>query len=308
MGFNAWQGSPGLGLRPPDTGAAGIPAQAGLAAAPHQAPRPRIDGHDRGLEPHVGSLEAQFGAVNAQLRLLLSHQSAAIAASPDSTELMACVQAMEQLHQTLARELARIHELELQVFDTQVALAQARAELQGTQAGERQARYLALHDALTQLPNRRFFMQRLEHALAHRVPPQASLAILFLDLDDFKPINDLHGHHVGDELLRIVGTRLNHHLRSEDMVSRLGGDEFACLRLGAVSRKQLGDLADKLFDLVAAPMQIGALQLLVRPSIGIALCPGDGDCVVDLLRHADAAMYRAKRRRSRHAFFDEATD
>lgn len=221
-------------------------------------------------------------------------------------DLQACTQMLEQLHEGLLLEQARLQALELQVFDTQVALEQARAELRGTQDGERQARHQALHDGLTQLPNRRFFLERLGHALAHREPGQAPLAILYLDLDQFKPINDGHGHHVGDELLRIVATRLNRVVRSEDMISRLGGDEFACLRASGSTRRQLEELAGKLFDAVAAPMKIGSLRLSVQPSIGIALCPADGASVAELIRHADAAMYRAKRERSRHAFFSEA--
>lgn len=221
-------------------------------------------------------------------------------------DLQACTQMLEQLREGLLQEQARLQGLELQVFDTQVALAQARAELRGTQDGERQARHQALHDGLTQLPNRRFFLERLGHALAHREPGQAPLAILYLDLDQFKPINDRYGHPVGDELLRIVATRLNRVVRSEDMISRLGGDEFACLRASGSTRRQLEELAGKLFDAVAAPMKIGALRLSVQPSIGIALCPADGASVAELIRHADAAMYRAKREGSRHAFFSEA--
>ena len=306
MSVNAWQGSTGQLPIPQETGAARVPDQFDPTLA-HQAWSRRPEPMGRGAGVRSGqSLEAQFSAVKAQLRQLLSSQSTA--APVDSTELMSCLLAMDRLHQALMRELARSHELELEAFDNKVVLAQARAELQGTRACERRARHLAMHDPLTDLPNRRFFIERLDHVLAHRQSAQANLAVFFLDLDDFKPVNDLHGHHVGDELLRIVGTRLNRHVRTEDMVSRLGGDEFACLRMGVMDRERLGEAADKLFQLVAAPVQIGPVQLSVRPSIGIALCPGDGDSAVDLLRHADAAMYRAKRQHNRYAFFEAGAD
>jgi diguanylate cyclase (GGDEF)-like protein len=132
--------------------------------------------------------------------------------------------------------------------------------------------------------------------------------VLYLDLDGFKPINDLHGHDAGDELLRIVAARLARSIRAEDMVCRLGGDEFACLLSDPLNRERLGHLACKLFDAVSAPLQLGPLKLTVRPSIGIAVCPTDGATTDALLKCADAAMYRAKRHQSGYAFFDPQTD
>ena len=186
------------------------------------------------------------------------------------------------------------------------ALAQARAELVGTQAGERRARHLALHDSLTSLPNRGHFVERLENALALTAPQRRALGVMYLDLDDFKPINDAHGHAAGDELLRIVAARLSRVMRAEDMVSRLGGDEFGCLLSGLDDRAQLVQLAGKVFDAVSAPCKVGPLRLVVRPSIGIAMCPGDGDTSEVLLHNADAAMYQAKRLGLRHAFCSES--
>ena len=129
--------------------------------------------------------------------------------------------------------------------------------------------------------------------------------MLYLDLDDFKKVNDTHGHAVGDELLRVVAARLSRSVRADDVVSRLGGDEFACLLGDLPAREQLSHLACKVLDAVAAPCQIGPLRLHIRPSIGIAVCPSDGETADLLLEHADAAMYNAKRHRSGYAFFDE---
>ena len=213
-----------------------------------------------------------------------------------------CVAALEQLHTTLRHELRRQQKLALEFFDTQTALAQARTELSGMQAGERRARHLALHDGLTLLPNRGCFRERLDRALAHAGSQRGGLAVLYLDLDGFKAVNDSHGHAVGDDLLKIVAARLIHALRAEDVVGRLGGDEFACLLTDATGRDQLRQLACHLFDTVSAPVKIGQLKVSVRPSIGIAVCPDDGLTCDGLLNSADTAMYRAKREQSGYSF------
>jgi diguanylate cyclase (GGDEF)-like protein len=217
-----------------------------------------------------------------------------------------CVAALDQLQATLERELARRPRLELEVFDLQTGLSQARAELAGTRAGEQQARHQALHDGLTALPNRGHFRDRLDLALGHPLAKQSPLTVFFLDLDGFKQVNDQHGHAVGDDLLRIVATRLARSLRADDMVCRWGGDEFAGLLLGAIEPSSLAQMAGKLVNAVSAPMQIGALRLSIRPSIGLAMAPADGTTADVLLRHADAALVRAKRRGGGHAFHELA--
>ena len=253
-----------------------------------------------------------FNAVKERLRAV-SDGPASAPTQPGAAEFQhlqrvvgECIVALDQLHHSMANELGRRQHLELEVFDANTALAQARAELVGTQAGERRARHLALHDSLTSLPNRGHFVERLENALALTAPQRRALSVMYLDLDDFKPINDAHGHAAGDELLRIVAARLSRVMRAEDMVSRLGGDEFGCLLSGLDDRAQLVQLAGKVFDAVSAPCKVGPLRLVVRPSIGIAICPGDGDTSDDLLHNADVAMYQAKRLGLRHAFCNES--
>jgi len=256
--------------------------------------------------------EDLFGAVKARLGAAADGM-AGPAAQPTSAGLRQaklvvgeCITALDQLHYSMVNELGRRQNLELEVFDAKTELAQARAELVGTQEGERRARYLALHDSLTSLPNRGYFVERLEHALALAAPQRRPLSVMYLDLDGFKPINDAHGHAAGDELLRIVAARLSHAVRAEDMVSRLGGDEFGCLLSGLEGREQLAQLAGKVFDAVSAPCKVGALRLVVRASIGIAMWPGDGETPDALLHNADAAMYHAKRHNLRHAFCQKA--
>lgn len=207
-----------------------------------------------------------------------------------------------RLRQPSAPALDRLRQLEHEIFNIRAELATARVELINMRENEKNARYLSLHDDLTSLPNRSFFRQRLDRALADKEPPHQALAVLYLDLDGFKPLNDAHGHDAGDELLRIVAARLTRAVRAEDMVSRVGGDEFACLLAGVPNRQQVQHLACKLFDAIAAPLKIGTLEFSVRPSIGIATCPTDGATTDTLLKCADAAMYRAKRQRTGYAF------
>lgn len=198
----------------------------------------------------------------------------------------------------------RMAQLERELQDALTALAAARTELDSSQAEARNARYMATHDSLTALANGGFFRQRLEQTLA-RAEPETTFAVLYLDLDGFKRRNDDHGHHVGDEILRITAARLTHAVRAEDLVGRLGGDEFVCLLGRWARREQLVHLANKLVDIIAAPLKIGSLEVSVRASIGIATYPRDADTTDGILQCADSAMYFAKRRGLGMAFFDE---
>jgi diguanylate cyclase (GGDEF)-like protein len=245
-------------------------------------------------------------AVTARLSSLLG--TANDGDADTRSALQDCVNTLAQLHAGLAQARGRHLRIERELRDAQAKLAKARAELAGTQAGERRARHLAQHDQLTTLPNRGFFRQRLDEALAPRDAEPSGLAVMFVDLDGFKPINDRHGHATGDELLRIVAARLARSIRAEDMACRMGGDEFACLLRDVMTRERLSHLACKLFDAVSAPLKIGDLELTVRPSIGIAICPADGDNADALITRADRAMYRAKRRQLGYAFFERGSD
>jgi diguanylate cyclase (GGDEF)-like protein len=182
-------------------------------------------------------------------------------------------------------------------------LTKTQAELKSARQREKRARYIAFHDDLTALPNRRFFREHLGLALSSESAPVTPLAVLYLDLDGFKALNDLYGHGTGDALLGAVGRRLSHALRAEDLVGRLAGDEYACLIRGVSSRARLKQIAATLFQVVSAPFKIGVLELAVRASIGIAMYPGDGSTVDELMEAADSAMYMAKRQQSACAFF-----
>ncbi|MEA2336767.1 MAG: hypothetical protein QOE82_774 [Thermoanaerobaculia bacterium] len=159
---------------------------------------------------------------------------------------------------------------------------------------EEQIEYQAYHDALTGLPNRRLFRDRLTVALAHARRLKNPLAVMFLDLDRFKVVNDTLGHSTGDELLKAIAARLQASLREEDSIARMGGDEFTVLLADLKTPDDAAKIAQKVLDTVALPLQIDGTELFITTSIGIALFPSDGDTAELLLANADHAMYRAK--------------
>ena len=160
---------------------------------------------------------------------------------------------------------------------------------------EARIEFLAEHDVLTELPNRALFTKRLGVALEHAKHAQQRVAVLFIDLDRFKDINDSLGHHIGDGLLRSVSRRLVQAVRSSDTVSRLGGDEFTMILADAGSAADVARTIDeRLLPLVREPHAIGGVTLQVACSAGVALYPDDGTDIETLMQNADAAMYQAK--------------
>lgn len=175
-----------------------------------------------------------------------------------------------------------------------VGVAGVARDITQIRQDEERIRDLAEHDALTTLPNRTQLHQRLTQALALTVGEQAGIALMFLDLDHFKNINDTLGHDVGDELLKQVAQRLRAHLDARDTVSRQGGDEFIVLLQQATGPAQVAQIAQRLIEVVSKPFQVGRHELQVGVSIGISTYPGDGVDIGSLLKNADTAMYQAK--------------
>ncbi|MBL8258447.1 MAG: PAS domain S-box protein [Candidatus Competibacteraceae bacterium] len=172
---------------------------------------------------------------------------------------------------------------------------------------EERIRHLALHDVLTDLPNRALLEDRLGQALNEAQREQSSVALLFLDLDRFKIVNDSLGHAVGDGLLRAVAERLGHHVRGSDTVGRLGGDEFVILLTAIRDASDVARIASKLLESMAEPWRVNGYVLNVSTSIGISLYPMDGDDPDTLLQHADTALYQAKASgRNNYRFFTVA--
>ncbi|HNV76862.1 MAG TPA: EAL domain-containing protein [Gemmatimonadaceae bacterium] len=188
---------------------------------------------------------------------------------------------------------------------TELQLRHALAE---REMRERQLRHDSLHDALTGLPNRALFMKRLSDAsLRARRDGDGLFAVLFLDLDDFKLVNDSMGHHVGDEVLVTVARRLEECVRGGDIVARLGGDEFAILLERVIDARDTALVADRVQHALKAPMTIGGYEWVTSASIGVVLSSSASERPEYLLRSADMAMYRAKHQgRSRFEMFDRA--
>ncbi len=162
-------------------------------------------------------------------------------------------------------------------------------------AKNRELEAIALHDVLTGLPNRRLLMDRLASAIANARRHKQTMAVLFLDLDGFKAINDTFGHDVGDGVLRIVADRLVATVRQVDTVARLGGDEFI-IGLWELSRDEgLACLMSKLIQVISAPCDIQGHSLSITASIGVALYPQHGEDEERLMKSADLALYEAKR-------------
>ena len=154
--------------------------------------------------------------------------------------------------------------------------------------------FMALHDPLTLLPNRVCLQERLDSLLAQARRNQRLMAVLFIDLDNFKTVNDSLGHHAGDLLLREIALRLSAAVRQGDIVARLGGDEFVVVLAEVANSDDAARVAAKLMAMVNAAVTLEGRKLSVSPSIGISVFPMDGDSADDLIRHADAAMYHAK--------------
>jgi len=202
-------------------------------------------------------------------------------------------------------------ELEVRVLERTAELAGANTQLQAEIVERRQAEarihHMAYHDSLTGLPNRALLADRLDRAMLAAQRSERRLAVMFIDLDRFKTINDSLGHMTGDSLLKEVGMRLVQAVRASDTVARLGGDEFVVLLPGIRNTDESSHVAQKIIDTLFEPFPLEGRLLHITPSIGICVYPDDGNDVATLMRNADAAMYHAKALgRNNYQYFDEA--
>ena len=168
------------------------------------------------------------------------------------------------------------------------------------------ARDAALHDALTGLPNRALFDDRLTHAISRATRKSSALAVLFIDLDGFKTINDTYGHDTGDAVLQTTARRLKGNTRDNDTVSRYGGDEFLCLLTEIQDEKNISMIAEKIIQAITAPLNASLSDLnfnsVIGASIGISIFPKDGTTANALVKSADTAMYRSKKEKTGFSF------
>ncbi|MEP6933500.1 MAG: GGDEF domain-containing protein [Nitrospirota bacterium] len=171
---------------------------------------------------------------------------------------------------------------------------------------EEGARYAAFHDVLTGLPNRTLFNDRLEHGIAQAKRHGRTLAVMFVDLDKFKSINDTYGHAAGDIVLQTTAQRLKDNTRGDDTVSRHGGDEFLYLLTEVHDEKAMAMIAEKIITMIQVPCNVSLPDLTISPSIGacigISIFPKNGATANTLIKRADEAMYLAKQRKSGYAF------
>ena len=223
-----------------------------------------------------------------------------------------------QLGELVERQRARAA-LETARQNAETAAEQTRAAMKETERANRALRdemsqrlkaladleYLANHDPLTDLANRNLFNERLDQVLDRARRTGETVALMILDVDHFKDVNDTLGHQVGDELLRVIGKRLAASVRAEDTVARLGGDEFALIQVGLNYPTDADVQAERILRALAEPVHVGNHKLFPMGSIGITVFPSDADTAQKLQQNADLAMYRAKTdRRSSYRFFD----
>jgi diguanylate cyclase len=201
-----------------------------------------------------------------------------------------CAEDLHLVNAALAEEITERKSLEQKLFDSK--------------AQEEKNRYLAYHDVTTGLANRALFNDRLDQALAQAERHERSFAVMFIDLDKFKSINDTYGHGMGDKVLQMVATRLQACVRDEDTVSRVGGDEFLCLLMEVEEDANVAKIADSMIEKISETCELNDLKLSVKPSIGIAIYPRDGASAEVLLKNADAAMYQAKQDSHGYVFFN----
>lgn len=229
-------------------------------------------------------LDEQLGSGEIQEALMQSEKI--------EEKVQECAEDLHAINTTLAQEVRERKKLEQKLSDSK--------------AQEERARYLAYHDITTGLANRALLNERLDHALIQAERHNWSLAIMYMDLDKFKSINDTYGHHVGDKVLQLVGERLQACVRAEDTISRIGGDEFLCLLIEVKDDSDVAKVAELMFRNISATCEINHIKLVIKPSIGIAMYPRDGVTAEVLLKNADAAMYKAKQGKDNYFFYSRA--
>jgi diguanylate cyclase (GGDEF)-like protein len=262
----------------------------------------QVLGKNERVQDIVEECGDELSSVNARLK----HELRAGDISPGVENALEKSEAVEDKVQDASEALLQVNKA-LKEGVQELSLLQERLATEMKHGDE--ARHASLHDALTGLPNRALFNDRFEHGLAHARRNNNWLVVMFLDLDDFKRINDTHGHDVGDLVLTTIAGRLKQISRDEDTVCRLGGDEFLYLLVEIRSEGDLRAIAEKIIATISVPCDIRireiALSLSVRPSVGIAIFPVDGQAADVLLAHADQAMYQAKKNKSGYALFSE---
>lgn len=224
------------------------------------------------------------------------------------TKVQEAAEDLDNVTKTLAQGIDELKLVELALARSTTALAETSASLAAALASEESAKHRALHDPATGLPNRVLFDDRLAKALALAQRHDWTVAVMFLDLDGFKNVNDSYGHAAGDVVLKEVADRLAQDARDEDTVCRNGGDEFLYLLMNPQGRINVERIAATVVENLARRICVGDAHLTVRPSIGIAIFPESGVDGNALIQNADGAMYRAKKLACGYAVHDPVAE
>ena len=270
------------------------------------APLRRALGQSQQVHDKVEQAATDLGAVNAVLKAEVAEgpplgkvERALDQSEAVEVKVQEAAAELVSVNRALSKEIGERHLLEERLSQTDSALARSQSD-------EETARQRALHDALTGLPNLTLFTDRVQNALAQTLRHGWRLAVLFIDLDGFKSVNDTHGHAAGDRLLQVLAQRLETSVRGGDTVSRRSGDEFLLLMLEVKNDSDVAALATKIMAKLAEPCDLDdgpGSQISVQASIGIALYPQDGSSPEELLEKADLAMYAAKQTKTGPAFY-----
>jgi len=259
--------------------------------------------HVLGQNEQVEGLVAASVEDLASVNLALKQELAGGDVGPGIKSALVRSEAVEEKVQEASEKLSDVNQaLKVEVEER----GNLEAELAAVKEQGEADRHASLHDLLTGLPNRALFNDRLEHGLAQARRHGWTLAVMFVDLDDFKTINDSYGHDAGDAVLRTIADRLRESTRNDDTVSRHGGDEFLYLLMEIKGEGDARAIADKLIETIRAPCHLvvggHGFSRSIRASIGISLFPNHGATAEALINQADAAMYEAKRNRSGFSF------
>jgi diguanylate cyclase (GGDEF)-like protein len=264
-------------------------------------PLDQLLGQNEHVEGLVAASAEDLAAVNLTLQVELGErlpgpgiEDALLKSKAVEEKVLEASETLTGVNQALKDEIK-----ERELLEDELAQVKAQGE---------EDHHAALHDPLTGLPNRALFRDRLDHGLAQAMRHGWALAVMFVDLDDFKTINDSHGHDAGDTVLRTIADRLLENTRNDDTVSRHGGDEFLYLLMEIQDEQDITIIAEKLLLAIQAPCPLEAggrsLNPCIKASIGIALFPRHGTTSDELISRADGAMYRAKQHKLGFFFAD----
>jgi diguanylate cyclase (GGDEF)-like protein len=274
--------------------------------------------HSAQIEARVEECADEISSISALLKEDITPQNAlrdaeqALAQSEQVRQkIEQCAEELHSLNAALSQEMRERRKseralagMQVRLIGAQIDVLEARSELTKVKDEKERARYFAFHDALTGLANGNLFCDRLEHALAHAKRHGAMLAVICIDVDKFRNINEAHSHYVGDRVLQAVAQRLQASVRAADTVSRKEGDQFLLLMENLAGETAAELIAQKMLRAISHTIDLEGLQLTVSASIGVAVYPRDGETADALINNAESAVSDAKREIGGLAFFN----